>query len=43
MEDKYASIQDLMIDEQVPCTYYAVFDGHGGEQCASFLKENLHL
>ena len=24
-------------------TYYAVFDGHGGHQCAGFLKDNLHI
>ena len=24
-------------------SYYAVFDGHGGYQCAQFLRDNLHL
>jgi len=32
-----------MIDPQVPVTYYAVFDGHGGNECASFLRERLHI
>lgn len=32
-----------MIDDEVPVTYYAVFDGHGGSSCANFLRDNLHL
>ena len=28
---------------KIPCSYYAVFDGHGGYQCAQFLRDNLHL
>lgn len=43
MEDSYACIQDMMIDEEVSVTYYAVFDGHGGADCAQFLRDNLHL
>lgn len=34
MEDSYAVIQDMMIDEETSVTYYAVFDGHGGPECA---------
>lgn len=30
MEDTYAVIQDMVIDEDTCVTYYAVFDGHGG-------------
>lgn len=30
MEDTYKIIQDMMISQEVPVTYYAVFDGHGG-------------
>ncbi len=43
MEDSYAIIQDMLIDEETSVTYYAVFDGHGGPECAQFLRENLHL
>ena len=32
-----------MIDEDVSVTYYAVFDGHGGADCAQFLRDNLHI
>ena len=42
MEDSYQCIQDLRIDPKVPVSYYAVFDGHGGYQCAQFLRDNLH-
>jgi protein phosphatase 2C family protein 2/3 len=24
------------------CSYFAVYDGHGGNQCADFLKDHLH-
>ena len=43
MEDSYQIIQDIAIDEETSVTYYAVFDGHGGAQCALFLRDNLHL
>ena len=33
----------MMIDEETSVTYYAVFDGHGGPDCANFLRDNLHL
>lgn len=43
MEDSYAIVQDMVIDEDTCVTYYAVFDGHGGPECATFLRDNLHL
>jgi protein phosphatase 2C family protein 2/3 len=24
------------------CSFFAIYDGHGGNRCADFLKENLH-
>ena len=24
------------------CSYFAIFDGHGGNLCSDFLKENMH-
>jgi serine/threonine protein phosphatase PrpC len=33
----------MMLDEEVSVTYYAVFDGHGGAECAQFLRDNLHI
>ena len=32
-----------MIDEDISVTYYAVFDGHGGADCAQYLRDNLHI
>lgn len=33
----------MKIDDETSVTYYAVFDGHGGPDCAIFLRDNLHL
>lgn len=43
MEDSYQIIQDLRLDSKIPVSYFAVFDGHGGYQCAVFLRQYLHL
>jgi serine/threonine protein phosphatase PrpC len=24
------------------CSYFGVFDGHGGDTCSNFLKDNMH-
>ena len=42
MEDNYLVIQDLGLDPNIIVSYYAVFDGHGGDSCSLFLKRNLH-
>lgn len=52
MEDTYACVHDLLAGIEdlyptiegpvLPCTYYAVFDGHGGKECSTFLAEHLH-
>lgn len=26
-----------------PCSFFAIYDGHGGKECANFLRDNLHL
>jgi serine/threonine protein phosphatase PrpC len=42
MEDAYRCIQDLGVSTDVKVSYYGVFDGHGGDCCALFLRDNLH-
>lgn len=30
-------------DKQWPrCSFFAIYDGHGGSKCADFLRDNLH-
>ncbi|EGR34248.1 protein phosphatase 2C, putative [Ichthyophthirius multifiliis] len=48
-EDRVAIILNIKkpnnkpVDLQWPkCSFFAVYDGHGGEACADYLKDNLH-
>lgn len=42
-EDEEVIIHNLLPSHSTRCaSYYAVFDGHGGKECAQFLKEHLH-
>lgn len=41
MEDTYVIVQDLMIDECLKASLYAVLDGHGGDSCAHFIRKRL--
>jgi len=41
-EDSYACVHDLQISPSFSCTYYAVFDGHGGADCSRYLRSNFH-
>ena len=29
-------------DRWPKCSFFAIFDGHGGHTCADFLRDNLH-
>ena len=42
MEDFDIVRQNMFIYEEIPVSFFAVYDGHGGEQCSQFLKMNLH-
>ena len=48
-EDKYKKIVDEKRDitingvtNKVNISYFGVFDGHGGDKCSIFLKDNMH-
>lgn len=30
------------LDHWPKCSYFGLFDGHGGKECSNFLKDNLH-
>jgi serine/threonine protein phosphatase PrpC len=47
-EDKVAIIANIQkpkhkqISPWPVCSFFAIYDGHGGHKCANFMKENLH-
>jgi hypothetical protein len=41
MEDTYLLIHDLGLDECMKLSLYAVIDGHGGDQCAHYLRKHF--
>jgi hypothetical protein len=41
MEDTYLLIHDLGLDECLKISLYAVIDGHGGDQCAHYLRKHF--
>lgn len=46
-EDRFTLVPDIgkllanKGESWPPCSYFGVFDGHGGERCADFLRDNL--
>lgn len=42
MEDTDIAIQNLFIYPEIPISFFAIFDGHGGDECSVFLRENFH-
>lgn len=43
MEDEDVILQDLGISNWRHCSFFGVYDGHGGRDCAEFVKDNLHM
>ena len=43
MEDTHLICHNLFVYEGLPVSFYSVYDGHGGSQCSTFLKEILHI
>jgi hypothetical protein len=33
---------DITADKWPRCSYFGIYDGHGGSLCADFLRDNLH-
>ena len=37
------AINSFTTNNELPnCSYFSIFDGHGGNKCANFLREKLH-
>jgi serine/threonine protein phosphatase PrpC len=34
--------EEVGLDDGIPRTYFGCYDGHGGEKCSTYLKEELH-
>ena len=32
----------VSVEKWPKCSYFGVFDGHGGASCAEYLRDNLH-
>jgi serine/threonine protein phosphatase PrpC len=41
MEDTQLLIHDLGLDECMKMSLYSVIDGHGGDQCAHYLRKHF--
>eukprot|EP00397_Hematodinium_sp_SG-2012_P014778 GEMP01015036.1.p1 GENE.GEMP01015036.1~~GEMP01015036.1.p1 ORF type:complete len:613 (+),score=112.55 GEMP01015036.1:162-2000(+) len=42
MEDAEVCIHDLGVSNFRQCSFFAVYDGHGGKECVNFVRANLH-
>ena len=43
MEDEHVFLQDLAVSNWRHVSWFSVYDGHGGSQCAKYLRQNLHM
>lgn len=48
-EDRVSIILNMMkpsnkqhVADWPKCSFFAIYDGHGGANCADFLRDNLH-
>jgi len=43
MEDEDILLQDLAASNWRHCSFFGVYDGHGGRDCVSFVRQRLHV
>jgi serine/threonine protein phosphatase PrpC len=43
MEDEEILLQDLATSNWRHCSFFGVYDGHGGTECVSFVRQRLHM
>lgn len=43
MEDEEILLQDLATSNWRHCSFFGVYDGHGGRECVSFVRQRLHM
>lgn len=43
MEDEEIVLQDLATSNWRHCSFFGVYDGHGGRECVSFVRQRLHM
>jgi len=43
MEDEDIVLQDLATSNWRHCSFFGIYDGHGGRDCVSFVRQRLHV
>mmetsp|Transcript_80030 Transcript_80030/g.246838 ORF Transcript_80030/g.246838 Transcript_80030/m.246838 type:complete len:420 (+) Transcript_80030:451-1710(+) len=43
MEDEDILLQDLATSNWRHCSFFGIYDGHGGRDCVSFVRQRLHM
>lgn len=43
MEDEEILLQDLATSNWRHCSFFGVYDGHGGRECVTFVRQRLHM
>ncbi|CAE7458062.1 unnamed protein product [Symbiodinium natans] len=43
MEDEDILVQDLATSNWRQCSYFGIYDGHGGRDCVNFVRRRLHI
>merc|ERR1711957_702445 len=43
MEDEEILLQDLATSNWRHCSFFGIYDGHGGRECVTFVRKRLHM